>query len=462
MTRLTLSHQQLETLKIKATSNGMVKKEMGSPSCSEDEENAAALLSKRMQLPPVGAHRSDCTDVSTQASNPQQNQKQKPQQQLQQQQQQQQHNMSMPIQMQMKMQMQQQQQTTPLSPGKRKLPESDENNAQASSNTSTPTGTSSDSIGVENKQKKLRATMSSGSASNAALSTISVGKCPPRDMKRLKQHIAYKVTRVAKWGEKLAVFLTNPEDARDSGFYKPPEAYRDHIFHVGDMITLESVGYSQSRNRVARKIGIDTSNSVCMTTCERRYGIDGGCCSRSVVSAAGADQDGNGLVNPQPQSRSSSPQSVSSNANALRGAAGLPTPMHASLAQFQNGVKAMQSQHAQHLNNNGNGNMGPAAVSSAASLAASKAASITAFLQHFMGSPTSPTSSVSSTLTATAPSPTSSPVPAIGSANFAHALGNMPPSAMNEMLLASILNMQQQQQQQQQGQPPAHGPGPRR
>uniref|UniRef100_A0A7S2R7C8 Uncharacterized protein n=1 Tax=Mucochytrium quahogii TaxID=96639 RepID=A0A7S2R7C8_9STRA len=135
--------------------------------------------------------------------------------------------------------------------------------------------------------KKLKQTSSSSMStmSNASnMSSVSVGKCPPRDMKRLQRGVKYAVTRVAKWGEKLALFLKNPEDESDSGFFKPPETYKHNSFRVGDKITLEAVGYSSSRNRIAQKIGIDSSDAMCKQFCENTFGPEGGCCSHSVLS----------------------------------------------------------------------------------------------------------------------------------------------------------------------------------
>uniref|UniRef100_A0A7S2RIS5 Uncharacterized protein n=1 Tax=Mucochytrium quahogii TaxID=96639 RepID=A0A7S2RIS5_9STRA len=132
--------------------------------------------------------------------------------------------------------------------------------------------------------KKLKAASSSAASIRSTISCVSVGKCPPRDMKRLKRGVKYVVTRVAKWGEKLALFLKNPNDEKDSGFFKPPESYKNASFRVGDKITLEGVGYSASRNRIAQTIGIDSSESMCKQFCENNFGPEGGCCSLSVLS----------------------------------------------------------------------------------------------------------------------------------------------------------------------------------
>ena len=112
---------------------------------------------------------------------------------------------------------------------------------------------------------------------------VSVGKRPPKDLKVLKVGTGpHRITRVAKWGDKTAFFLCNPDDPWQNGFYKPPDAYKGTNFHVGDKITVLTIGYSASRNKVAQDIDIDTSEAICKERCKESFGPDGGCCTQSL------------------------------------------------------------------------------------------------------------------------------------------------------------------------------------
>jgi hypothetical protein len=123
----------------------------------------------------------------------------------------------------------------------------------------------------------------------------SVGKCPPQDMKRMSICEPYVVTRVARWGEKLALFMRPKTSDERPGFFKPPLEFRELIYHAGDVITLDTVGYSLTRNKVAQEISVDSSAALCRDGCVLALGVTGGCCS---VNA-------NKLVDAQPGSSSS-------------------------------------------------------------------------------------------------------------------------------------------------------------
>ncbi len=92
-----------------------------------------------------------------------------------------------------------------------------------------------------------------------------VGKRPPRDMKRLKQSVWYVVCRTAMWGETPSLYLRAWKNTDDNGFFKPPWNYFSYPFQIGDQIQLLTTGYSDSRNKVARDIAIYSINKVLYT-----------------------------------------------------------------------------------------------------------------------------------------------------------------------------------------------------
>lgn len=92
-----------------------------------------------------------------------------------------------------------------------------------------------------------------------------VGKRPPRDMKRLKQFSWYVVCRTAMWGETPSLYLRSWKDHDDNGFFKPPWNFFTFPFSVGDQIQVLSTGYSDSRNKVARDIAVFTNQKLFFT-----------------------------------------------------------------------------------------------------------------------------------------------------------------------------------------------------
>eukprot|EP00924_Labyrinthula_sp_SR-Ha-C_P002369 maker-scaffold_16-snap-gene-2.49-mRNA-1 protein AED:0.00 eAED:0.00 QI:331/1/1/1/1/1/2/208/500 len=151
-----------------------------------------------------------------------------------------------------------------------------------------------------------------------ALRNESVGKRPPKDMKRLDPTYWYEVLRVAKWGDTPALLLTrgdqvdkkllhpvfstyyttagaseqvnvqktvteskqgqitetspqtehkqrtkdSPEEQSskkqgEPAFYKPPKDFLLFDFRAGDKVRLTRVGYSRSRNLVAQAVAIE-------------------------------------------------------------------------------------------------------------------------------------------------------------------------------------------------------------
>eukprot|EP00511_Aplanochytrium_stocchinoi_P007021 CAMPEP_0204834508 /NCGR_PEP_ID=MMETSP1346-20131115/20025_1 /ASSEMBLY_ACC=CAM_ASM_000771 /TAXON_ID=215587 /ORGANISM="Aplanochytrium stocchinoi, Strain GSBS06" /LENGTH=327 /DNA_ID=CAMNT_0051967867 /DNA_START=775 /DNA_END=1758 /DNA_ORIENTATION=+ len=97
--------------------------------------------------------------------------------------------------------------------------------------------------------------------------SYSVGKTPPRDMKRLSPDTWYIVTKVANWGDAPALFLVSEEEkSKDekskAEFFKPPKAYWTARFHVGDKVKLSKVGYSASRNLVAIEIEVEPTKNA--------------------------------------------------------------------------------------------------------------------------------------------------------------------------------------------------------
>ncbi|ODS22345.1 hypothetical protein AB835_14715 [Candidatus Endobugula sertula] len=119
---------------------------------------------------------------------------------------------------------------------------------------------------IRKKRRNMPARSGGGSRSRdnkgeskSGKASVGVGKCPPRDMKRLRKGVAYGVTRVAKWGQTLALFLRSSDNS-DEGFFRPPKTYKSVKFNIGDRITLVSVGYSSTRNRTAQEVKIETKN----------------------------------------------------------------------------------------------------------------------------------------------------------------------------------------------------------
>jgi len=153
--------------------------------------------------------------------------------------------------------------------------------------------TCADSVSVGSESVTSLKRTSSGEAEqpkclkrrSSSTTSISVGKCPPRDMKRLVIGKPYTIDRVAKWGDKLALFLSNPDDSNDAGFFKPPEAFRDLSFYAGGTVTLKSIGYSSSRNRIAQKISVDSGEAACCNGCVNNSDPEMGCCYTSVLKS---------------------------------------------------------------------------------------------------------------------------------------------------------------------------------
>ncbi len=90
----------------------------------------------------------------------------------------------------------------------------------------------------------------------------SVGKRPPRDMKRLNKGTWYVVCRISMWGSTPSLYLRSWKDYSDFGFFKPPTPYFSHPFQVGDQIALVATGYSDSRNKIAQEIAIITPTGI--------------------------------------------------------------------------------------------------------------------------------------------------------------------------------------------------------
>jgi len=101
---------------------------------------------------------------------------------------------------------------------------------------------------VAPKKKRIRRTIDS------------VGKKPPKDMRALKSDTVYILTRLTRWGMRPAMFLQSETDPNDVAFYKPPAQYRTWPFKVGDRVTLLSVGYSSTRNLIAKTIQIESGS----------------------------------------------------------------------------------------------------------------------------------------------------------------------------------------------------------
>lgn len=98
---------------------------------------------------------------------------------------------------------------------------------------------------------------------NMSWNTLEQMQRPPRDMKRFDMADWYVVCKVLKWGQNTALLvrkLSSP--TKDFGMYKPPIAYANHEFKAGDRIKLAGVGYSESRNRIATKILIESSDGT--------------------------------------------------------------------------------------------------------------------------------------------------------------------------------------------------------
>jgi len=80
---------------------------------------------------------------------------------------------------------------------------------------------------------------------------------PPCDMKRMRPEQWYVVCELASWGEKRALMLRSMDAPEtDKGFFKPPERYETFPFEVGQCLQIQECGYSQKRNKVAKKIKI--------------------------------------------------------------------------------------------------------------------------------------------------------------------------------------------------------------
>eukprot|EP00612_Vaucheria_litorea_P005300 CAMPEP_0171459856 /NCGR_PEP_ID=MMETSP0945-20130129/4964_1 /TAXON_ID=109269 /ORGANISM="Vaucheria litorea, Strain CCMP2940" /LENGTH=350 /DNA_ID=CAMNT_0011985941 /DNA_START=215 /DNA_END=1263 /DNA_ORIENTATION=- len=85
-------------------------------------------------------------------------------------------------------------------------------------------------------------------------------RVPPRDMKRLKREVRYRVTDIDEWGGRVVLVLENPNNAADTGRYKLPATYQNANCHVGDFVKLLSTGFSQSRNLVAQHVSIESAD----------------------------------------------------------------------------------------------------------------------------------------------------------------------------------------------------------
>jgi hypothetical protein len=132
-------------------------------------------------------------------------------------------------------------------------------------------------VGDEDKNSDSADDSKAGDALSGEGEEVRRGRrIPPRDMKRLRKTVRYKVVKMDAWGGSPVLTLEDDENPGVSGRYKLPWKHAGTLIALGDTVELLGTAFSESRNLIATEIQVRDPEGKVRESRTGAIGADGG------------------------------------------------------------------------------------------------------------------------------------------------------------------------------------------